>query len=112
VSGSDDIGRLVGTVQRLPREDQQRILRLVELLSRAPAGAQRKTQQRLRELVGSDPDSHSLCIARVDELIEDLERSVATRGSTRNVARRSPLRGRDGRFGRFGLGMTGGKTDA
>jgi hypothetical protein len=99
----------VGTVQRLPREDQQRILRLVELLSRSSAGTQRRTQQLLRELVASDPDSHSSCIARVDELIEDLERSVAPRGQARDTSGNSPLRGGDGRFG---LGLVGRKADA
>jgi hypothetical protein len=109
VSGSDDVGRLVGTVRRLPGEDQRRILRLVELLSHAPAAAQRRTQQLLRELVESEPDSLSLCSARIDELIADLERSVATRARIREVAGSSPLCGRDGRFG---LGVTGGEADA
>lgn len=76
MSKSDEVRRLIGSVGRLPREDQHRILKLVELLARAPSNMQRRAQMLLRELVDSDPESRSECIVVVDALIEHLERSV------------------------------------
>jgi len=74
---SDEILKLVRTVAGLPREDQSRILRLVDLLSLAPYSVQQRTQGMLRKLLDADPRSKHQCVANVDELIAYLEQSVA-----------------------------------
>ena len=51
---SEDVLRLVRTVERLPREDQEKILRIVDLLSLVPLRVQDKTQQMLRELLARE----------------------------------------------------------
>jgi hypothetical protein len=71
---SEDVLRLVRTVERLPLEDQNKILRIVDLLSLVPVFVQERTQRMLRELLDSDPTSKSQCVARVDDVIEYLER--------------------------------------
>lgn len=73
---SKDVLRLVRTVERLPREDQDKILRLVDLLSLVPLSVQNRTQRMLRDLLDSDPISKKECVAGVDDLIEYLERNV------------------------------------
>ncbi len=70
---SEDILRLVRTVERLPREDQDKILRIVDLLSLVPLSVQNRTQRMLRELLNKHPASKRDCVAGVDELIEYLE---------------------------------------
>ncbi len=74
---SEDVLRLVRTVERLPREDQDKILRIVDLLSLVPISVQDRTQHMLRELLASAPASKSECVAGVDDVIEYLERNVA-----------------------------------
>jgi len=74
---SEDVLRLVRTVERLPREDQEKILRIVDLLSLVPLPVQDKTQQMLRELLERDPASKNECVAGVDDVIRYLERNVA-----------------------------------
>ncbi len=91
MSGSDEITRLVSTVKHLPRADQHRILRLVELMIRAPAGAQQRTQAQLRELLAQAPASHEKCIDAIDNLITELENSMRSDDC--------PLRDEDGQFG-------------
>lgn len=74
---SEDVLRLVRTVERLPREDQEKILRIVDLLSLVPIRVQDRTQQMLRELLARDPVSKNECVAGVDDVIRYLERNVA-----------------------------------
>jgi hypothetical protein len=74
---SKDVMRLVRTVERLPRADQEKILRIVDLLSLVPIRVQHRTQQMLRELLARDPASKNECVAGVDDLIRYLERNVA-----------------------------------
>jgi tetrahydromethanopterin S-methyltransferase subunit A len=74
---SEDVLRLVRTVERLPREDQEKILRIVDLLSLVPIRVQDKTQQMLRELLARDPASKNECVAGVDDVIRYLESNVA-----------------------------------
>lgn len=73
---SEDVLRLVRTVERLPREDQDKILRIVNLLSLVPLSVQNRTQRMLRDLLARDPSSKSECVAGVDDLIEYLEENV------------------------------------
>ena len=75
---SEDVLRLVRTVERLPLEDQDKILRIVDLLSLVPAGVQDKTQKMLRELLASAPASRSECVLGIDDVIGYLEQNVST----------------------------------
>jgi hypothetical protein len=70
---TDEVTRLVRTVERLAVADQERILRIVSLLSVAPAGVQRRTQQMLKDLLDSEPNTVHECVTGVDEVIEYLE---------------------------------------
>ena len=61
---SEDVLRLVRTVERLPSEDQDKILRMVDLLTLVPLRVQNTTQRMLRELLERQPDTKSECVAR------------------------------------------------
>ena len=74
---SEDVLRLVQTVERLPPEDQDKILRIVDLLSLVPINVQDRTQRMLRELLESGPASKDECVSGVDDVIEYLEYNVA-----------------------------------
>jgi hypothetical protein len=74
---SEDVLRLVRTVERLPREDQDKILRIVDLLSLVPISVQNKTQQMLRDLLARVPASKRECVAGVDDVIDYLQRNAA-----------------------------------
>ncbi|HVS24517.1 MAG TPA: hypothetical protein VMU03_12390 [Gammaproteobacteria bacterium] len=83
---SKDVLRLVRTVERLPREDQEKILRIVDLLSLVPISVQERTQQMLRELLARDPASKNECVAGVDDVIRYLERNVAMSIESRGLS--------------------------
>jgi len=74
---SEDVLRLVRTVERLPSEDQDKILRMVDLLTLVPVGVQNRTQRMLRELLERQPDTKRECLAGVDDVLEYLERNAA-----------------------------------
>jgi hypothetical protein len=76
---------LVQTVERLPLEDQEKILRIVDLLSLVPVGVQDRTQRMLRELLARGLTSKDECVAGVDDVIEYLERNVALSAEYRGV---------------------------
>jgi hypothetical protein len=73
---TDEMLKLVRTVAGLPRDDQNRLLRLVDLLSLAPFSVQRRSHERLREIIASNPQSKLECVDGIEDLIEYLERSV------------------------------------
>lgn len=73
---SDDVLRLVQTVERLDNEDQERILRLVNLLMVAPATVRDRTQVMLRNLLDREMCSMFECVAAVDEVLAYLEASA------------------------------------
>lgn len=73
---SDEIVQLVHTVARLDAKDQERILRIVSLLTLVPVSVQRQTQKMLKELIDRDPSSMLECVASVDEVIEYLEDNI------------------------------------
>ncbi len=73
---SEDVLRLVRTVERLPTEEQDKILRLVDLLTLVPVSVQNKTQRMLRELLERRPDSRHECVAGMDDVIAYLERNA------------------------------------
>jgi hypothetical protein len=74
---SEDVLRLVRTVERLPLEDQNKILRIVDLLSLVPISVQDKTQKMLRELLDSAPASRTDCVLGIDDVIGYLEQNVS-----------------------------------
>jgi hypothetical protein len=86
---SEDVLRLVRTVERLPREDQDKILRIVDLLSLVPIRVQDRTQQMLRELLAREPASKNECVAGIDDVIEYLARNVAMSTEFRGHMNRS-----------------------
>ena len=74
---SEDVLRLVRTVERLPSEDQDKILRMVDLLTLVPLQVQNRTQRMLRELLERQPDTKRECVAGVDDVLAYLERNAA-----------------------------------
>jgi hypothetical protein len=66
----------VRTVERLPSEDQEKILRMVDLLTLVPVPVQNRTQRMLRELLERKPDTKSECVAGVDDVLAYLERNA------------------------------------
>ena len=74
---SEDVLRLVRTVECLPSEDQDKILRMVDLLTLVPLSVQDRTQRMLRELLERQPDTKRECVAGVDDVLAYLERNAA-----------------------------------
>ncbi len=85
---SEDVLRLVRTVERLPREDQDKILRIVDLLSLVPISVQDRTQQMLRDLLAEEPASKHECVAGIDEVIQYLESNVSISTEFRSLLSR------------------------
>ncbi len=81
---SDDVLRLVRTVERLPSEDQDKILRMVDLLTLVPIAVQHRTQRMLRDLLERQPDTKRECVAGVDDVLAYLESNAAS-ARARNV---------------------------
>jgi hypothetical protein len=73
---SDDVWRLVRKVERLPSDDQEKIIRMVGLLPLVPLAVQDRTQRLLRELLEQQPTTRRECVARVDDLLDYLERNA------------------------------------
>ena len=73
---SEDVLQLVHTVERLATHDQERILKIVSLLTLVPSAVQQETQKRLKNLVARNPRSMHDCVNGVDEVIEFLEDCV------------------------------------
>ena len=74
---SEDVLRLVRTVECLPSEDQDKILRMVDLLTLVPLSVQDRTQRMLRELLERQPHTKRECVAGVDDVLAYLERNAA-----------------------------------
>lgn len=75
-SVSDEVLQLVDTVERLASDDQERILRIVSLLTLVPSPVQQETQRMLKALIDRNPRSMFDCVNGVDEVIEYLEDRV------------------------------------
>lgn len=86
MSVSEDVLRLLRTVERLPSEDQDKILRMVGLLTLVPLQVQDRTQRMLRELLVRKPDTKTACAAGVDDVLAYLERNAGL-----SVQRRSAV---------------------
>ena len=80
---SDDVHRLVRTVERLPVEDQDKILRMVDLLTLVPVSVQHRTQRMLRDLLEREPDTNRECVAGVDDVLAYLERNAVSKTQAR-----------------------------
>jgi hypothetical protein len=80
---SKDVLRLVRTVERLPSEDQDKILRMVDLLTLVPLQVQNRTQRMLRELLERQPDTKRECVAGVDDVLAYLERNASSDARSR-----------------------------
>jgi hypothetical protein len=81
---SDDVLRLVRTVERLPVQDQDKILRMVDLLTLVPVPVQHRTQRMLRELLERRPDTKLACVAGMDDVLAYLESNVTSRKQERS----------------------------
>jgi hypothetical protein len=88
---SEDVLRLVRAVERLPSEDQDKILRMVDLLTLVPVRVQNQTQRMLRELLERQPDTKRECVAGVDDVLEYLERNAAAVSRARDPGTRVEL---------------------
>jgi hypothetical protein len=73
---SEEVLQLVNTVERLAADDQERILKIVSLLTLVPSAVQQETQRMLKNLIDRNPRSMFDCVNGVDEVIEYLEDSV------------------------------------
>jgi hypothetical protein len=85
MSLSEDVLRLVRAVERLPSEDQDKILRMVDLLTLVPLTVQHQTQRMLRELLVRAPGTKHECIAGVDDVIAYLERHATMSSEHRST---------------------------
>lgn len=85
---SKDVLRLVRTVERLPIEDQDKILRMVDLLTLVPLSVQHRTQRMLRDLLEREPDTKRECVAGVDDVLSYLERNVTSATQARSAVTR------------------------
>ncbi len=85
---SEDVLRLVRTVERLPSEDQDKILRMVDLLTLVPVRVQNTTQRMLRELLERQPDTKRECVAGVEDVLAYLERNAAAASRVRDPVTR------------------------
>lgn len=85
---SDDVLRLVRKVERLPSEDQDKILRMVDLLTLVPVTVQNRTQRMLRELLEEQPSTRRECVARVDDVLAYLERNATSAAHRRDTVAR------------------------
>jgi hypothetical protein len=83
---SEDVLRLVRTVERLPSDDQDKILRMVDLLTLVPLHVQNRTQRMLRELLERQPDTKRECVAGVDDVLAYLERNAAAGAHVHHAA--------------------------
>lgn len=78
---SGEVLQLVHTVARLESKDQERILRIVSLLTLVPVTVQQRTQKMLKDLIDREPRSMFDCVASVDEVIEYLEDNTVSGGN-------------------------------
>ncbi len=72
---SDSVLDLVRTVGKLPPEDQDRILRVVSLMSCAPRNIQQNSRRMLHALISEEPASRLACVAELEVIINYLETS-------------------------------------
>lgn len=68
------------SVGKLRPEDQQRVLRLVDLMLVAPAEARVRAQTMIRDTLTEGSDAHERCVAKVDATIRYLEVHAAPAG--------------------------------
>jgi hypothetical protein len=91
---SEDVLRVVHKVERLPREDQDKILKMVDLLTLVPMTVRDESQRMLRELLARDPMTRSECVAGLDDVIAYLEGHVPRAARHRSLLTKPRLRAR------------------
>jgi hypothetical protein len=91
---SEDVLRVVHKVERLPREDQDKILKMVDLLTLVPFVVRDESQRMLRELLARDPITKSECVAGLDDVISYLERNVPRAARRRSLLTKARPRAR------------------
>jgi hypothetical protein len=91
---SEDVLRVVHKVERLPREDQDKILKMVDLLTLVPMTVRDESQRMLRELLARDPMTRSECVAGLDDVIAYLEGHVPRSARHRSLLTKPRLRAR------------------
>jgi hypothetical protein len=89
---SEDVLRVVHKVERLPREDQDKILKMVDLLTLVPVDVRDESQRMLRELLARDPSTKSECVAGLNDVITYLERHVPRSARRRSLLAKPKLR--------------------
>jgi hypothetical protein len=85
---SEDVLRLVRKVERLPTEEQNKIMRMVDLLTLVPLPVQDRTQRMLRELLEQQPTTRGECVARVDDVLAYLEHNASSVSKRRDSVAR------------------------
>jgi hypothetical protein len=70
---------LLLVVDRLSTQDKGRIVRLVELLNRAPHDLRRSSQRKLRRLLAGESMSHDECLESIDGMLSGIERELVVR---------------------------------
>ncbi len=71
-----------GPSSALPVEDEDKILRMVDLLTLRAVPVQHRTQRMLRGVAGGVPDTKRECVAGVDDVLAYLESNVASTKQT------------------------------
>lgn len=87
IASCEDSVDLLLVVERLSTRDQRRIVRLIDLLCLAPDDLRRETQSRLKDLIARQAQTHSECLAIIDEIIETTVRELE---STKSAEPRDP----------------------
>lgn len=73
---SEDVARLVDTVERLTADDQRRIVRVVDLLLIAPFEIRTQSQSMLRGLLQNGPESKDALVSGLEDVIRYLETAL------------------------------------
>jgi len=80
---SEDEQELLLVVERLSTQDRHRIVRLVELLSRAPDDVRAESQRKLRRLLAADSVSVSGGLEQIDGILAGIESELRGREAQR-----------------------------
>ena len=76
VTSPSDAHNLMVVVERLSTQDQSRIVRLIDLLRLAPDFLREQTQEKLKDLIAQEPQTHAECLAFIDSIITQAEREL------------------------------------
>ena len=71
-----EVHELMLVVERLSMQDQRRIVRLINLLRQAPDTLREQTQERLKDLIARETQTHTECLASIDKIMASAEREL------------------------------------